>query len=407
MKKKSLIYLFFALMVTVLIVVAINAAIKRKICPYLLLKNYQQVATNPPALLNTQDLSGNFGSSQNLDFGSIVNLSNVKLTKSIILNGFKFQRGKVNVKDLGKTGAADLRGEKIWFINQDNYYLLNALGLDKKIFSNGGIKTLFSLGQRNFVYVAYVDNGCASARVVDLNSKEVVLQLECLPNPEKVDLNGSGGAWLKLSDSEGLLSTGTPTMAHVNDEINQIAQSNRSLWGKILKLSLVNNKLTVETFSKGHRNPQGLAKIANNIFDVEHGPMGGDEINIIKRGKNYGWPLQSLGTEYDLGIINKSYSKPIKTEASLLSFVPSIGLSYIEKCPQVFSNYYAPNDCLAVSSMSGMAIDLVVHRDGKLLFSEKMQFDSRIRRFFVQGNTIVAVTDFQGIIIGNFTQIYL
>ena len=118
MKKKSLIYLFFALMLTVLIVVAINAAIKRKICPYLLLKNYQQVATNPPALLNIQDLSGNFGSSQNLDFGSIVNLSNAKLTKSVILNGFKFQWGKVNVKDLGKTGAADLRGEKIWFINQ-------------------------------------------------------------------------------------------------------------------------------------------------------------------------------------------------------------------------------------------------------------------------------------------------
>ncbi len=394
-------------MLSVFIVVVINAAIKRKICPYLLLKDLQQVATNPPPLINMQDLSDKFGNSQNLDFGSIVNLKNAKLTKSIILNGFLFQWGRVNVKDLHKTGAADLRGENIWYVNQDNHYLLNALGFDRKISSNGGIKTIFSLGQRNFVYIAYVDNDCASARVVDLNSKEVVLQLGCLPNPEKVDLNGSGGAWLKLSDSEGLLSTGTPTMAHVNDEINQTAQSNRSLWGKILKLSLVNNKLIVETFSKGHRNPQGLAKIANNIFDVEHGPMGGDEINIIKRGKNYGWPLQSLGTEYDLGIINKSYSKPIKTESSLLSFVPSIGLSYIDKCPQVFSDYYAPNDCLAVSSMSGQAIDLVVHKEGKVLFSEKMQFDSRIRRFFVRGNTIVAVTDFNGIIIGNFTQTYL
>jgi glucose/arabinose dehydrogenase len=46
-------------------------------------------------------------------------------------------------------------------------------------------------------------------------------------------------------------------------------------------------------YSYGHRNPQGLAKhpTTGAIWDQEHGPKGGDEINIIKKGANYGWPL--------------------------------------------------------------------------------------------------------------------
>lgn len=53
-------------------------------------------------------------------------------------------------------------------------------------------------------------------------------------------------------------------------------------------------------YSYGHRNPQGLAKNpeTGEIWDNEHGPRGGDEINIIKPGKNYGWPLVTYGINY-------------------------------------------------------------------------------------------------------------
>ena len=59
------------------------------------------------------------------------------------------------------------------------------------------------------------------------------------------------------------------------------------------------NVLSVYTF--GHRNSQGLAiqPKTNNIWAVEHGPMGGDEFNLIEKGANYGWPLASYGTNYD------------------------------------------------------------------------------------------------------------
>lgn len=55
-----------------------------------------------------------------------------------------------------------------------------------------------------------------------------------------------------------------------------------------------------EIWSYGHRNPQGLAYDADNqrLWEIEHGPRGGDEINLIEKGGNYGWPVVSQGKEY-------------------------------------------------------------------------------------------------------------
>ncbi len=57
-----------------------------------------------------------------------------------------------------------------------------------------------------------------------------------------------------------------------------------------------------EIWSYGHRNPQGIAYdfVKNRLWAIEHGPYGGDEINLIKKGANYGWPIVSHGKEYSL-----------------------------------------------------------------------------------------------------------
>ena len=54
-------------------------------------------------------------------------------------------------------------------------------------------------------------------------------------------------------------------------------------------------------WSYGHRNPQGLVydTKTNTLWEHEHGPRGGDELNIIKKGENYGWPLASFGINYN------------------------------------------------------------------------------------------------------------
>ncbi len=77
-----------------------------------------------------------------------------------------------------------------------------------------------------------------------------------------------------------------------------LTQNQNSVLGKMLLIDKDNKQ--VEIFSTGHRNPQGLFFDEENnlILSTEHGPWGGDEINIILRGKNYGWPISSYGKHY-------------------------------------------------------------------------------------------------------------
>lgn len=81
-------------------------------------------------------------------------------------------------------------------------------------------------------------------------------------------------------------------------------------------------------YSYGHRNPQGLAlnPASNQIWAHEHGPRGGDEVNIIGPGLNYGWPVISYGIEYD-GTTFTNIVEKEGMEQPLLYWVPSIAPS--------------------------------------------------------------------------------
>lgn len=64
-----------------------------------------------------------------------------------------------------------------------------------------------------------------------------------------------------------------------------------------------------EIWSYGHRNPQGLTihPVTGELWAAEHGPRGGDEVNIIRKGQNYGWPIITYGREYSGGNIGPGY----------------------------------------------------------------------------------------------------
>ena len=84
------------------------------------------------------------------------------------------------------------------------------------------------------------------------------------------------------------------------------------------------NHTPAETWSSGHRNPYGLAFDAEGrLWETEMGPRGGDELNLIKRGKNYGWPLVSEGKNYD-GVPIPPHSTRPDIEPPKLYWVPSI-----------------------------------------------------------------------------------
>jgi glucose/arabinose dehydrogenase len=83
-----------------------------------------------------------------------------------------------------------------------------------------------------------------------------------------------------------------------------------------------------EIYSYGHRNPQGLyySTRLKKLFNSEHGPRGGDEVNEVKAGKNYGWPVITYGREYYGPKIGAGVSQ-IGMEQPIKYFVPSIAPS--------------------------------------------------------------------------------
>ena len=83
-----------------------------------------------------------------------------------------------------------------------------------------------------------------------------------------------------------------------------------------------------EIYSLGHRSPQGLAVHPETgaVWENEHGPLGGDEVNIVLPGRNYGWPLVTFGTDYDgKKIADATWRADL--EAPFMYWVPSIAIS--------------------------------------------------------------------------------
>jgi glucose/arabinose dehydrogenase len=83
-----------------------------------------------------------------------------------------------------------------------------------------------------------------------------------------------------------------------------------------------------EIYSVGHRSPQGLAvhPTTGELWENEHGPLGGDEINIVRAGANYGWPLVTFGKNYDGTPVSDATARD-GFEPPFMFWVPSIAVS--------------------------------------------------------------------------------
>jgi glucose/arabinose dehydrogenase len=117
------------------------------------------------------------------------------------------------------------------------------------------------------------------------------------------------------------------------------AQNTRDHGGKVLRLRddgsvppdnpfVGKSDYAPEIYSLGHRSPQGLAVHPETgaIWENEHGPLGGDEINVILPGRNYGWPLVTFGNDYDGKKISEQTGRA-DLEAPLMYWIPSIAIS--------------------------------------------------------------------------------
>ncbi len=166
-------------------------------------------------------------------------------------------------------------------------------------------------------------------------------------------------------------------------------QDETSSFGKFLRINL--ESLEVEVLTKGMRNPQGLMMDSDgNIWSTEHGPMGGDEINLIRPGLNYGWPYETFGTEYG------KYSWPLSEnqgrhdnyERPVFAWVPSIGISNLIQITEVPKEW--DGDFL-VGSLRARSLFRIRLDENKVVFVEPIRIEERIRDLVQTPNGTILV----------------
>jgi len=244
------------------------------------------------------------------------------------------------------------------------------------ILDNGKIKAVAELGvselsesgllgiavdpdfsKNKFVYVYYThENGNRISRF-ELNDRlenEFIL-IDNIPNARFHD----GGRLKFGSDGKLYATTGDAT-------IPSSAQDVTSLAGKILRLNKdstipKDNPFGNYVFSYGHRNPQGLAwhPATNQLYASEHGQTRNDEINIIVKGENYGWPIEECNA--------LNYQKPVRCYSEF-TLAPS-GIAFY-------------NNNLYVAGLRGTQLrKIVFDKDGKAILNEVELFKNlgRIR----------------------------
>ena len=185
----------------------------------------------------------------------------------------------------------------------------------------GLLDVLAHEGMIYFCYSRPVEGGAATALSRARLAGGALTELELLFTSNLISQSGVHfGCRLGAQDGAIFLSHGDRGM-------RDFAQDPASHGGAVIRIDLSTRAIT--TFTKGHRNPQGMAihPRTGAIWVNEHGPRGGDEINILTRGANYGWPLVSHGREYSGGPVGEGLQTKEGYTDPVWVWVPSIAPS--------------------------------------------------------------------------------
>ena len=195
---------------------------------------------------------------------------------------------------------------------------------------------------------------------------------------KKIDSTHTGGRIVVNQQREFYLAV--PEYNKV-DKVNNL----NNIFGKILKIKSIDS---YEIISIGHRNPQGLYYDKENdlLIESEHGPSAGDEINLIRFGKNYGWPTTSTGIAGREGTyvkyhdhIKQGFEPPIYSPL-IYAFGPSQIIKISKKSKFNFKGQYI------LASLSGhdkyvgnhLYLFKIINKK-KAIISEKIFVNDRVR----------------------------
>jgi aldose sugar dehydrogenase len=186
-----------------------------------------------------------------------------------------------------------------------------------------------------------------------------------------------------------------------------VAQDAGTAFGKVIELDLASKKW--REISKGIRNAEGLTFLkSGQLIAADNGPRGGDGLDMITDGDNFGWPKVSLGTTYDAyDFTGGSFSRGAESgsfhadpshigrvtgyTAPLFAWVPSVAPTQLIQIENFDPRW---NGDLLVGSMQGRSLFRIRLEDARVLYSEPIWIGQRIRDLAQTGDgTIVLWTD--------------
>ena len=192
-----------------------------------------------------------------------------------------------------------------------------------------------------------------------------------------------------------------------SSEIRTMAQSANSSLGKVVRITtngqpasgnptFSQSNALPELFTMGHRNPQGLAvhPVTGDVWQSEHGPRGGDEINRLQAGSNYGWPVVTYGIEYGGQAIGSAIQQQSGMEQPVYYWDPVVspsGMTFYSgnRIPEWQNNLF-------IGSLSGTHIVRLVIENNKVTGEERLLSNEGQRfRDITQGidGALYAITD--------------
>ncbi|HVV03922.1 MAG TPA: PQQ-dependent sugar dehydrogenase, partial [Puia sp.] len=175
-------------------------------------------------------------------------------------------------------------------------------------------------------------------------------------------------------------------------EVRVQAQDLNSYLGKIVKITKAGKP---EIISRGHRNPEGLDinPATGELWESEFGPRGGDEINLIRPGKNYGWPVITYGLEYSNDKVGEGIQQKAGMEQPVYYWDPVVSPSGI--CFYKGAGIPEWKNNLFVACLSGQHVDRLIIRNNRVVGEERLLTDKkqRFRDVAYSDNALYAITD--------------
>lgn len=175
-----------------------------------------------------------------------------------------------------------------------------------------------------------------------------------------------------------------------------LVQDMTAHYGKTVSIHLPTGH--AEIFSVGHRNAQGITVDGEGrIWSTDHGPEGGDELNLLEQGGDYGWPYHTYGTRYggvswppgdsiDDNVGDRDFRRPVH------AWVPSIGISEVVSVSD--STFHAWHHDLLVASLQDRQLWRLKLKGDQVAFAEPIAIEERIRDVVAPGDgSLVLWTD--------------